>query len=127
MQDQATASPQSKLERIERPPIDDALIQEITRKIVDVFHPRRVILFGSRARGDYHEDSDVDIFVEMESDEKPWQRRMRVSSLFLRRWWPMDILVYTPAEVEARRNSFASIIPDILEEGRVLYDGSKGL
>ncbi|HET6400887.1 MAG TPA: nucleotidyltransferase domain-containing protein [Candidatus Kapabacteria bacterium] len=111
----------SNLTKIERPPIDDALIAEITRKIVEAFHPKRVILFGSRARGDYHADSDIDLLVEMESDEKPWERRVKIGSLFLNRWWPMDILVYTPKEIEERRNSLASIIPDILHEGQILY------
>ncbi|HEX5315692.1 MAG TPA: nucleotidyltransferase domain-containing protein [Candidatus Kapabacteria bacterium] len=108
----------------ERPPIDDALIESITRKIVDAVHPKRVILFGSRARGDYSEDSDIDLLVEMESSEKPWQRRVKIGSLFLDRWWPMDILVYTPQEIEERKTSLASIIPDILQEGKTLYDAA---
>ncbi len=111
----------SSLTKIERPPIDDALIAEIARKIVEAFHPKRVILFGSRARGDYHADSDIDLFIEMESNEKPWERRVKIGSLFLNRWWPMDILVYTTREIEERRNSLASIIPDILQEGKILY------
>lgn len=106
---------------VERRIIDESLIQEITRRIVEAFHPRRIILFGGRARGDNRQDSDLDIFVEMESDKRPWQRRMQIASLFRQRTWPMDILVYTPEEVEERRDSLSSIIPSILREGRVLY------
>ncbi|HWF44085.1 MAG TPA: nucleotidyltransferase domain-containing protein [Candidatus Kapabacteria bacterium] len=102
--------------------IDDALIEEITRKIVDAFHPQRVILFGSRARGDYRADSDIDLFVEMESNEKPWKRRTKVRSLFDHQWWPMDILVYTPQEVAERQHSLISIVPVIEKEGRVLFE-----
>ena len=109
-----------------QPPIDEALIQEITRKIVDAFHPKRVILFGSRARGDYHADSDIDLLVEMESTEKRWQRRVRIGSLFKDRWWPMDLLVYTPQEIEVRRNSFATVIPYALKEGKILYESADG-
>lgn len=109
-----------------QPPIDEALIQEITRKIVDAFHPKRVILFGSRARGDYHADSDIDLLVEMESTEKRWQRRVRIGSLFKDRWWPMDLLVYTPQEIEVRRHSFATVIPYALREGRTLYESADG-
>ena len=104
--------------------VDDALIEEITRRIVEAFHSRRVILFGSRARGDYRPDSDIDLFIEMESKEKPWKRRMKVSKLFHPRPWAMDFLVYTPREVEERKNSFASIVPDILKEGRILFDAA---
>ena len=123
---QETTTPTSGLRKLEHPPIDEKLIEEITRKIVEAFHPRRVILFGSRARGDYHEDSDIDLFVEMESSEKPWQRRMRIDSLFQYRWWPMDLVVYTPEEVKARRHSHASILPDIELEGKVLFNSTNG-
>ena len=104
--------------------IDDALIEEITRKIVDAFHPNRVVLFGSRARGDYHAASDIDLFIEMESNEKPWQRRIRVRKLFPDQWWPMDLVVYTPAEVQARRNGLATVVPYVEREGKVLYERS---
>jgi uncharacterized protein len=107
----------------ERPPIDDALIESITRKIVDAVHPKRVILFGSRARGDYREDSDIDLFVEMESKDKPIDRFMKVNGLFSRRNWSMDIIVMTPQEVaEERQHPYSSIVPTIEEQGRVLFD-----
>ena len=126
MADPAIVPVSPPLRKIETPPIDDALFEEITHKIVEAFHPRRVILFGSRARGDYHEDSDVDIMVEMETDDIPLVRRQKVGRLFLNRWWSMDLLVYTPEEVEARKNSTYFIIPEILREGRVLYDRGNG-
>lgn len=98
------------------PPID-----EIVRRIVENVHPRRIVLFGSRARGDFDADSDVDIMVEMETDLRPGDRRIQVASLFPDRWWAMDVLVYTPAEVaELRDNPFHGL-SRILREGRVLY------
>jgi predicted nucleotidyltransferase len=106
----------------QRPPIDDALIEEITRRIVEGVHPRRIILFGSRARGDFDIESDIDIFVEMETQDIPVERRLKVRKLFRDRWWPMDILVYTPEEVRAREHSLASIVPLILAEGKTLYE-----
>jgi predicted nucleotidyltransferase len=110
------------IQETQRPPIDDALIEEITRKIVDAFHPRRVILFGSRARGDYHMDSDIDLFVEMESSDDPVDRFMKVNGLFKRRRWSMDLIVMTPDEVvQARTHPYYSIVPTIEKTGRVLF------
>jgi predicted nucleotidyltransferase len=102
--------------------VDEALIREITRTIVDAFHPCRVILFGSRARGDYRQDSDIDLLVEMESTEPRWKRRLMVNSLFQNQWWPMDVLVYTPEEYDARKNGLATVIPYVEREGKLLYE-----
>lgn len=51
-------------------------VEEIARRIVARFDPRRVILFGSRARGDQGAESDVDLFVEMETEATPPRRAM---------------------------------------------------
>ncbi|HWF44838.1 MAG TPA: nucleotidyltransferase domain-containing protein [Candidatus Kapabacteria bacterium] len=104
--------------------IDDALFHDIAARIVEAFHPKRIILFGSWARGDYDVDSDVDIFVEMETLDVPVERRLKVRRLFRDRWWPMDILVYTPEEVRVRSQTAASIVPEILREGITLYEQS---
>ena len=104
------------------PKVDAALIAEIVRRIVDAFHPQRIILFGSRVRGTNHPDSDIDLFVEMESDLPTWDRRRQIEDLFPRRWWSMDLLIYTPEEVAERRNSLISIVPIVEAEGELLYE-----
>ncbi|MFN2431417.1 MAG: nucleotidyltransferase family protein [Gemmatimonadota bacterium] len=58
--------------------------EEIARRITERFDPERIVLFGSRARGDYDEDSDVDVFVEMESDQRPPERFLGRSSASMR-------------------------------------------
>lgn len=40
-------------------------IEELVRRIVEVVHPQRIILFGSAARGDMRPDSDIDVLVVM--------------------------------------------------------------
>src|SRR5438128_543773 len=111
-----------KLKPIELPPLDDATLQGIVRKIVEVFHPLRIILFGSHARGDHVADSDLDLFVEMETEDPPAERRVKIRRLFRPAPCGMDILVYTPAEVAERRHSLASLVPVIEREGKVLSD-----
>jgi predicted nucleotidyltransferase len=108
----------------QQPKVDEVLIQEIVRQIVGAFHPRRIILFGSRANGKTRAGSDVDLLVEMEAfaDEPRWKRRIRVDEIFGLRWWPMDILVYSPEELAQQRGSLASIVSTVEKEGRVLYE-----
>jgi len=43
--------------------ISDEIINEIIRRIVETAHPRKIILFGSAARGEMGPNSDLDILV----------------------------------------------------------------
>ncbi|MCX7016812.1 MAG: nucleotidyltransferase domain-containing protein [Candidatus Sumerlaeota bacterium] len=96
----------------------------IVGTIVKRFSPKRVVLFGSRARGEAAPDSDVDLFVEMDSDKRPVERAIEVDSVFGLRSWSMDLVVYTPAEVEKLRNVRGTLLSVIESEGKVLYERS---
>jgi predicted nucleotidyltransferase len=103
---------------------DTKLLQQITRTIVDRFHPRRVILFGSHARGEAKADSDLDLFVEMETPARPPDRAIEISSAFGLRPWSLDIVVYTPEEVARLRGINGTLLSLIEGEGKVLYERS---
>jgi predicted nucleotidyltransferase len=80
----------------------------------------RIYLFGSHARGEADEDSDVDLVV-IQSTELPFFERMRRAAACVDPDWPVDILVYTPVEFDSMRrqgNAFAELIAD---EGVVLH------
>ncbi len=98
------------------------LLSDITQKIVDRFHPRRIILFGSQARGEGEAHSDLDIFIEMESTVTPPERAVEVSSIFGLRPWSMDLVVYTPSEVENLRGVNGTLLSLIEAEGKLLYE-----
>ena len=104
--------------------VDQELIDDIVRRIVERFHPKRIVLFGSQARGDAGPDSDVDLFVEMESDLRLVDRMVEVSKLFDDRRWALDVFVYTPAEVEAYRGRIGNLVSYVEREGKVLYERS---
>ena len=97
-------------------------IEEIVRKITEAFRPRRIVLFGSRARGDTCPDSDLDLMVEMETDEPPAQRVRVINALFGLHRWAMDLVVYTPQEVQQQRQYRNSLIQVIESEGKILYE-----
>ncbi|HXC25037.1 MAG TPA: nucleotidyltransferase domain-containing protein [Gemmatimonadaceae bacterium] len=99
-------------------------LEQITQTLVEHFHPQRIVLFGSRARGDARPDSDVDLMVEMESSLTRGRRAVEVLKVFGIRPWAMDVVVYTPDEVAQLRGSVGTLLSVIEAEGRTLYQHS---
>ncbi|MEW6351278.1 MAG: nucleotidyltransferase domain-containing protein [Thermodesulfobacteriota bacterium] len=97
-------------------------IEEITATIVERFSPRRVVLFGSHARGDSTEASDLDLLVEMDTDLSPPDRNIAISAVFGLRTWSLDVVVYTPAEVERLRHIPGTLVSVVEREGEVLHE-----
>lgn len=100
-------------------------LDSIAKAIVDVSHPLKIILFGSRARGNAHADSDIDILVIGERTSAPWSRNRLVGNM--RRSLPklnvpVDILFFTPEEMNRWKNTTNHIIREALDEGDVLYE-----
>ena len=104
------------------PALSPEHLRDVTERIVDQFHPRRVVLFGSHARGGAGRDSDLDLFVEMETDARPPERAARVAALFGLRRWSLDVVVYTPQEVERLRGVRGTLLSQIEADGQVLYE-----
>ena len=102
--------------------IDTELIEQIVRTIVERFEPKRIVLFGSRARGDHRPDSDLDLFIEMESSLRPPERAVAIGAVFGLHPWSMDLVVYTPQEVDRLRGRIGSLLSTIEREGKVLYE-----
>lgn len=115
-------APPSNRTKSELTPTGDRLLDEITGAIVERFRPRRIMLFGSRARGDALPDSDYDLFIEMDTDLALLQRSTAVQRLFPRRRWAMDVIVFTPGEVRRWRNDIGSVVYSVEREGRTLYE-----
>ena len=98
------------------------LISSAVTPIAQQFHPLRIILFGSCARGDAGKDSDIDLLVVMPRvDDK---RRMAIEMRRALRDLPVakDILVTTPEELERRGNLAGTVLRTALKEGRVVYE-----
>ena len=106
-------------------PVTDELLKEVTERIVGALAPERVILFGSYAHGKPTPDSDVDLLIVMETEERPSKRRRAVSRLFRDRPFPMDIVVRTPAEMKQSMERVDPFIHDVLKRGKVLYERSR--
>jgi predicted nucleotidyltransferase len=103
-------------------PITDELVREVTQLIVARFNPKRIIAFGSYARGEHGPDSDLDLIVEMESDKSFWERSNEVGRLFIPRDWALDLLVYTPEELATEKDIWGTLPQMIEAEEKVLYE-----
>ncbi|MGH7596025.1 MAG: nucleotidyltransferase domain-containing protein [bacterium] len=102
--------------------ISNALIQQVTERIVRECHPHKIILFGSLAWGKPKRDSDLDLLISMDSDvARPDIRALQIHRSLQDLRCPMDLLVYTPEEVANCLKRGNLFIRDILEEGRLLY------
>jgi predicted nucleotidyltransferase len=114
---QVAPAPQPKFKRVTR-----RQIHAVVQKIVDEFNPEKIILFGSYAYGKPNIDSDVDMLVVMESDERPAPRTSRVIRAVHGKTFPMDLLVRTPAEIQHRLAIGDFFIEEIVGMGKVLYE-----
>ncbi len=96
-------------------------IENVARRIGDKTNAKAVVLFGSHARNQAQENSDVDLLVIAESNLPRHKRSRQLHLMFKPYPFAMDILVYTPKEVEAESQFELSFISRVLREGKRLY------
>jgi len=95
----------------------------IADKIVREIQPQKIILFGSRARDEAQEDSDIDLFVIQDSLLPNRQVRRQIERLLWGRDFSLDLIVHTPVEVTLNledNNPFYT--QHIFKDGQVLYE-----
>ena len=109
-------------------PVTDALLRRMVQAIVDEVDPEQVILFGSRGRGEDHENSDVDLIVlEAEPFGPGRSRRKELVRLYHALAGfnvPADVLVYSRDDVAYWHDSLNHVLARALREGRVLYESA---
>lgn len=101
--------------------IDQREIQRAAKRLGRAANAEQVILFGSYARNEANEHSDVDLLIIAESDLPRFKRSRELYKLFRPHPFSMDLLVYTPQEIEQGKRSAASFVSTVLQEGTVLY------
>ena len=108
-------------------------IQEIVQKITGTFSVRRILIFGSYARGDAHEHSDLNLCVIVtNSDDRPLEEWPSKSWLYRASELKqsvgsvvevvLDPYIFTEGEFDALRDKEHPLVGQILEEGRVVYE-----
>ena len=102
--------------------IPEKTIKSIIKAIADNFPVEKIILFGSYANGKATADSDLDLFVIMNTNQPRHKRAVPLYLLFKHSPCAMDIVVYTPEEVAMWNGTVNHIITDVLKIGTVVYE-----
>jgi uncharacterized protein len=108
--------------KLEEEALQDPILAEIVRNLIEAYEPITIYLFGSKARGDAGPDSDYDLMVIVPDDASPERRRSQLAYKCL---WDTskaaDVLVWTKGAFVSRSHLKASLPGTILREGRLLY------
>jgi len=100
----------------------DPRLAEVVRRLVEAYHPERIYLFGSVARGDAGPDSDYDLLVVVPDDAPPERKD---SKLAYRVLWgtgaAADVIVWERSRFERRARVVCSLPATVLREGQLLH------
>lgn len=106
--------------------ITSDVIAEVTRRLVGVYDPEKIYLFGSYAWGHPDDESDLDLLVVLKDSTEKSHRRCLLGRQSL---WGLDIakdlMVYTQKEFDERVGDSTTLIYKIYNQGRVLYARSE--
>jgi len=103
------------------PPVTESLLSEVVSRILSVGTPLKIVLFGSRARGESRPDSDLDLLIIEESELPRYRRSARYRRALCGLFPAKDIVVWTPEEVADWREVPNAFITTVLAEGKVLF------
>jgi len=102
--------------------IEKEVIDEVKNRLVKVYDPVAIYLFGSYAWGTPTEDSDLDLLVVVEdSDEKSYERPIAGHRALIGLCISKDIIVYTKKEFEQYSKNMMSLCHKIEKDGEMLY------
>jgi uncharacterized protein len=102
----------------------DELFDEATRLLVEAAHPEKIILFGSYGRGDFDEDSDLDLLIILPTVVDRFEEMGRLRLVLRDIPMAIDVIVYSRADVEERQHLRGTMLYHALREGRVLHDAA---
>ncbi len=103
--------------------LDQKVLDDIIRRVVEIAQPEQVILFGSAARGDMEPHSDVDLLVVKDgANRRSLSLRIRRNLYGVRA--AVDVIVATPGDLERFKDSHGLIIKPALREGTVVYEAA---
>jgi len=104
--------------------LDQSLVDEIVRRVVEIAHPDRIVLFGSHARGEAGEGSDVDLLVVMPEVASRRQAILRIREALVPLGISVDVLVASGADYAKWSEAPSTTLYWAKREGEVLYEAA---
>lgn len=105
-------------------PLADETIAAVTELLVKAAQPKRIILFGSHARGEATEGSDIDLMVIEEQVPNRVAEMTRLSRLLRSLGVAADLLVVPEATFNYWRDTPGNVYFEAASEGKVLYEAA---
>jgi uncharacterized protein len=102
----------------------DQEVQNILDQLIRLYKPEKVILFGSLAKGEMKQASDIDFFIIKSNVPEFGVDRIRELDALIRYKLATDFIVYKPQELEQRLKLGDPFVKNILKEGKVLYEAA---
>jgi len=107
------------------PSHDDPVLGEVVRRLVEVYHPERIYMFGSVARGEAGPDSDYDLMILLPETAPRELRSEDIGYRVLRGIHAAaDLLVLTRRDFDRQLHLKASLPATVVREGRTLYNAA---
>ena len=100
----------------------EPLLDIIVQRLLTTGQPQKIILFGSRARGQATNDSDYDLLVIENSTQPRYRRAAPYRRALKDLGTSKDIVVWTPREIAQWQNVPNAFITTALREGIILYE-----
>jgi predicted nucleotidyltransferase len=100
---------------------DPDIIDDLVRRVIEVAHPRRIILFGSAARGDMGPDSDIDILVVVPDGTHQRHTAQTIYRHLIGLHATVDVVVATESDLQQYGDNFSLVYYPALREGRAIY------
>jgi uncharacterized protein len=97
-------------------------LEKMVRRIVERFHPEKIIIFGSYARDEFTEDSDFDILVVMPVENTQRQKANEIDLALADRTVPLDVIVVTPEQFDRQKDLAGTFVYEAAREGKVIYE-----
>jgi len=101
--------------------LDPKTLDDIIRRIVEVAHPEKIILFGSAATGRMGPDSDLDLLVIMPDGIHRRRTAQAIYATLKALGFAKDIVVATEGDIRNYGDNPSLVICPALREGREIY------